>query len=508
VPNNVVGSTVGAGDNKRGTCSFGGGAEDYTYSFTAPSDGDYVFDTTGSTFDALVYAYDFCGAAVEIACGQPAMVLSMTAGQLAIVSVDGNDAFSGGDFELNVSALELYETVCDDGLDGDLDGVVDCFDGDCSLAANCLPVCPDVVMAGSSATGATVFAPSEFRGSCDFNAHQNGIDSPDQSLEFTAPADGRYAFVLDPAGTTFPTQLYVLDSCGGAELGCADNFFGNGGEGVVVELLAGETAIAIVDGTGGTFGDYALEVVPAVDTQTCASALDDDGDGAAGCLDRDCIFDPACIEDCGNGFDDDLDFAFDCADLRCANDPACPEQCGNGADDDFDGFLDCQDIGCDLDAACTEDCANGVNDDGDQAIDCTDAFCAGDPACASTCPEQVLGGASFIGTLEGASDDNDGCVDNPQTPDVTHEFTAPAAGSYTFDTVGSNFDTVLYVLDSCSGQELACDDDVILGVVRTSEVTVDLAANQTVIVVVDAFSQSQLYYAGYNFTWDYVLNVQ
>jgi hypothetical protein len=80
---------------------------------------------------------------------------------------------------------------------------------------------------------------------------------------------------------------------------------------------------------------------------------------------------------------------------------------------------------------------------------------------------------------------------------VTYEFTAPADGTYTFDTVGSLYDTVLYVLDGCEGAELDCDDDSAVG--TQSEVVLTLTAGQTVIVVVDGFSSN---------SGDYVLNVQ
>jgi hypothetical protein len=86
----------------------------------------------------------------------------------------------------------------------------------------------------------------------------------------------------------------------------------------------------------------------------------------------------------------------------------------------------------------------------------------------------ALGGASCGGGGNGA-------------PDVAYLWTAPAAGSYVVDTIGSSFDTILYVrAATCSGAQLACDDDA--GGNRTSLVTLTLAAGQTIVVVVDGFS--------------------
>ncbi|XXX80478.1 MXAN_6577-like cysteine-rich protein [Sorangium sp. So ce134] len=72
---------------------------------------------------------------------------------------------------------------------------------------------------------------------------------------------------------------------------------------------------------------------------------------------------------------------------------------------------------------------------------------------------------------------------NAASPDAGYAFTAPVAGDYIFDTYGSAFDTVVHVHDAtCRGAQLACNDD--MDVVQ-SEVTVTLAAGQTVVVVVD-----------------------
>ncbi|MEN0062941.1 MAG: hypothetical protein AAGA48_12380 [Myxococcota bacterium] len=74
-------------------------------------------------------------------------------------------------------------------------------------------------------------------------------------------------------------------------------------------------------------------------------------------------------------------------------------------------------------------------------------------------------------------------------PEMLIGFTAPAAGTYRFDLVDdpSNvFDTVLVVLESCDGPELACDDDY-NGITFQSRVSVTLEAGQTVIAQVDGY---------------------
>lgn len=78
-------------------------------------------------------------------------------------------------------------------------------------------------------------------------------------------------------------------------------------------------------------------------------------------------------------------------------------------------------------------------------------------------------------------------------PDAAFQWTAPAAGPWTFSTHGTtSFDTVLYVRrDGCgAAEELGCNDDA-GGGGRHSVVTVELEACETVTVVVDGFSADQ-----------------
>jgi hypothetical protein len=111
-----------------------------------------------------------------------------------------------------------------------------------------------------------------------------------------------------------------------------------------------------------------------------------------------------------------------------------------------------------------------------------------------TCPDQDIGN-EFPSMQSG---DTFGSVDKLQaigcfmadssSPDYVFEWTAPADDTYTIDTVGSDYDTFLLVQDAaCGGTELACNDDSI-GLL--SQVSVDLVADQTVMIVVSGFSGS------------------
>ena len=107
VPFTVTGTTVGKVDNTSPTtCAFSN-AEDVAYSFIAPEQGEYVFDTQGSAYDTVLYLYDHCGGN-EIDCNDDTFGLQsevsarLDAGQLVIIVVDGYSA-NAGSYQLNVT---------------------------------------------------------------------------------------------------------------------------------------------------------------------------------------------------------------------------------------------------------------------------------------------------------------------------------------------------------------------------------------------------------------------
>jgi len=134
-------------------------------------------------------------------------------------------------------------------------------------------------------------------------------------------------------------------------------------------------------------------------------------------------------------------------------------------------------------------CANSLDDDGDGPVDCADPDCARDPACV-VCPDSDLasatGAAIATGSTVGAPDDTTPPCEWYGSSDVQLQWTAPTTGLYVFDTAGSDFDTILYVLaDDCDGVPLACNDDT--ASLQTSEITLGFDLGQTVIVVIDGF---------------------
>ncbi len=105
---------------------------------------------------------------------------------------------------------------------------------------------------------------------------------------------------------------------------------------------------------------------------------------------------------------------------------------------------------------------------------------------AGTCPNDDIGNtvpAVYTGSTTGADNTVFASCGGDTAGDDTLTFTAPQDGVYAFDTAGSDFDTVMFLLDGCGGDEFGCSDDV--GSDETSHLNLLMTAGQEVIVAVD-----------------------
>ena len=140
-PATVSGSTAGGADGHgSASCAMGGGsgAPDVVYAFVAPSAGTYRFSTEGTGYDTVLSVFR---GADEIGCNDDVSRGVLTS-QVSVdldacdevrIVVDGFDGAAAGDFTLAVGGREQ---VCDDGIDNDGDGQIDCEDLDC-FSAEC-----------------------------------------------------------------------------------------------------------------------------------------------------------------------------------------------------------------------------------------------------------------------------------------------------------------------------------------------------------------------------------
>lgn len=98
---------------------------------------------------------------------------------------------------------------------------------------------------------------------------------------------------------------------------------------------------------------------------------------------------------------------------------------------------------------------------------------------------------SLTGNLDGSDDFQGSCTDGmTMGADVLVSFTAPEAGEWDLNTLGSTYDTVMYVRADCNdaGSELGCNDDIDFPAIAESRVILDLEAGQTVYLIVDTYN--------------------
>ncbi len=209
--------------------------------------------------------------------------------------------------------------ACGNGVDDDLDGAVDCFDGDCDGA--CAEDCID----GRDNDGDLAI-------DCDDN-DCNVASCPEDCV------DGRDN---DGDGT---------DDCSDTDCSVPE----------CDELCTDDR-----DNDGDSAVDCDDADCDGECPEDCVDGRDNDVDGWVDCDDVDCTL--ACPEDCSNGVDDDADAAIDCLDEECA--PIC--------DADGDGYLngdyggdDCDDLLAEVNPGAVEVC-NGIDDECDGLVDMAD----------------------------------------------------------------------------------------------------------------------------------------
>ncbi|MDI1479681.1 lamin tail domain-containing protein [Polyangium sp. y55x31] len=329
--------------------------------------------------------------------------------------------------------------VCNNTMDDDGDGDIDCADADC--AAACAEVCAgggdedqdgdidcaDADCAMSPACGKLVINEVDYDNSSADTAEFVEIYNAGGDVML----DGTEIYIVNgtPAGGAPPavTKSYPLTGLLGAGKylvlaapgmagidpgatvvpfsGPQDNLQNGSPDGIALfhkptaTLLDGVSyenqmmAITAVEIEGQTVSLVSGTPITEIDNQLASSPMrslvrmpngqktaDDDTDWTATTVLTPGAANAVTPEVCSDGvLDEDADNLIDCADPDCAMAPQCVESCANMKDDDGDMMVDCADPDCAADPACLpqENCGNMVDDDGDMATDCADADCAG-----------------------------------------------------------------------------------------------------------------------------------
>lgn len=337
-----------------------------------------------------------------------------------------------------------------------------------------LPLC------AACPTGAELMPPLDTFGSLSNGEATGTSDDPDSSGPVDTSDDDPSATTgvdptsLEESSTTKPddSDTEATDGSTGPSIVCGDGVIA-GDEQCDGDDLAGQDCVS----QGFVAGALACKQDCTFDTATCAN------------------------NECGNGVAEDpeqcdgMDLAgescqsqgFTMGALGCGGD--CSFATGGCSNPSCGNDVIEQGEVCDGDDLAGETCVS-LGNPGGGALSCL-GNCSGydDGGCA--CFDEDLGtntGPSVTsGDTTGDDDDLQPSCGGASGNDRVIEFTATGAGTYTFDTFGSGYDTKIALYSDCS-TELACNDD--FGGLQ-SQLELDMNANQTVLVVVDGYGANE-----------------
>ncbi|WP_437531472.1 MXAN_6577-like cysteine-rich protein [Sorangium sp. So ce726] len=454
-------------------CTSNSGPE-ATYAFTAPATALYTFDTFGSSFDTVLHVHEGTCSGESVACNddtsgrQSQVKVTLSEGETVSVVVDGYAAVASGAFKLNVS--QTFVLPC--------------------------PVLDLGSTVPQTVTGTTADAADVLRPSCGSGG------AGEVTYSFTAPAAGTY--VVDTFGSSFDTVLSVLDgSCSGAVLACNNDAPGSEQSRVTLELAQGQTIVLLVDGgAAGASGDFTLNIAPFSGGGTCSTAIDL-GSAVPQLVTGSTAERPESVRPaCGSSNAPDMIYRFTAPEnglyifdtfgssfdtvLQILNQSCTGTSLG--CNDNMDGKQ--SRIALSLTAGQTVLVVvdGSGTSSGDYVLQ-VDRF-TGPGTCATAIHLGSALSLTRTGTTRGQPDAvRPKCVSaaSVTSPEAVFTYTARIGGTYTIDTIGSSFNTVLHVhTDGCGGTEQQCNDDLTDS--RASRVKIDLAPNQTITVVVDGYN--------------------
>jgi hypothetical protein len=316
---------------------------DYVYYFEAPYDGLFDVSLGGESGLTEVFILAQTGSGCDpgncLDVGYSYAVAMMSKGDGFYVVVDSpQDATS--EYVVTLDCLPDVETVCDDGVDDDADGEVDCGDSDCAAA----PVCATNQCTAAQALGcgdtdsATTYGVGSMDALEGFEACGNPFDYAGSEYVYAFMTSVSTTVTVTLTGETSTTDIMVLsEACEAAA--CLTY----GYDDVSFEAVAGQPYYLVVDGFSGQQGAFTLSVACEDEgaspvEELCEGGVDEDGDGAVDCLDSDCfgasgLCQPSCgATDSGYG-------------LVCAEDSDAWSNGAQGLTNVIDSYPSCFDSG-------------------------------------------------------------------------------------------------------------------------------------------------------------------
>ena len=282
---------------------------EYTYAFVAPFDGTATVSVTTAVTTTRLFLLEGKGTGCDStncrAASEGVLTFDMFAGQSYFLVVDSSDVDSV-EYAIAMECQPHHEQLCDDQVDDDDDGLVDCEDLDClntpdCPAAKCMSIWTLSCGAhefganyelGSGSAITAYYSLSDNKGCLD---NQWEYPGPEFAYRFDAPGDFNVTVRL--LNESAQTDLLILRDNG---QGCEPaDCIAWGLKKVTFPAQTGKTYYFVVDGYGGAQGEFEIQVeCPAFIETHCYDGIDNDLDTLTDCEDDDCYGAVECIGFC------------------------------------------------------------------------------------------------------------------------------------------------------------------------------------------------------------------
>jgi len=334
-PDNIVGALVAGAPAKmitvntatstnryQVTCAGQSTGADRTVEFTLPvaSTIDVVFNQGGNHVFGL-----FPLPAIGLACddnqkdclnpGMPAgefAVSGLPAGQyLLIVKATSPQQTGLVSMRLSVPSPGRGVEICNNMVDDDGDGLIDCMDPDCFGVGNCTgSVCTPDLNAGAFSPGSNPVSPGTVQtlmidtttGKDLYQTDCGKGDGKEKVVRLTLTQPMSLGIDCTETGShvfELARQLQPLDACNANSVNCADpEVLPFGCSFVMPNLQPGTYNLIVQAFQPGSEGTVTLTLTGFSDAnrEICNNGIDDDGDGAIDCMDLKCVTDPSCAK--------------------------------------------------------------------------------------------------------------------------------------------------------------------------------------------------------------------
>ncbi len=351
---------------------------------------------------------------------------------------------------LFVTAFSFGQEICDNRIDDDGDGLIDCWDPDCENHVSCWNCSNEFYQVHSNSTLvsldpstgvyntiATISGASDINGlqqnPIDLHVYApvrvNGVyslgmlnrDGSVIDLGVTLPQSGIFfAGGIDASGTLFMSRggngIYTVDLTAASLVANPTGISHPGVADLALDLnnglfygIDGSSKLKVFDPVTNFISSY--DLAGSINNESGAFGAawsSNDGSffaynnssGKIYTVDVNTLAATEIINGTGNLSIND---GFNCV----LAPPPFETNCSNGIDDDGDGLVDCDDPDCGSSNVCIiEICNNGIDDDGDGWIDCSDSECFTKSCCIEICDN-------------GIDDNGNGLVDSDDPQCVT-----------------------------------------------------------------------------------------